>query len=77
MNESPPNQPHIMDVEPRRYSWCSCGLSKKQPFCDGSHGSTGMFPKSVEFTEKKKVSWCVCKATATPPFCDGSHKNFH
>ena len=22
------------------YWWCSCGLSKNQPFCDGSHKTT-------------------------------------
>jgi CDGSH-type Zn-finger protein len=21
----------------KNYSWCSCGKSEKQPFCDGSH----------------------------------------
>ena len=21
----------------KSYYWCSCGKSKKQPFCDGSH----------------------------------------
>ena len=21
----------------KTYYWCGCGLSKKQPFCDGSH----------------------------------------
>lgn len=21
----------------KRYGWCTCGLSKKDPFCDGSH----------------------------------------
>ena len=24
-------------VEEKKYAWCVCGLSKKQPFCDGSH----------------------------------------
>lgn len=24
--------------------WCTCGLSKKQPFCDGSHVGTGFKP---------------------------------
>jgi CDGSH iron-sulfur domain-containing protein 3 len=65
-----------MEVEPGRYLWCSCAASKKQPFCDGSHGSTGMFPKMVVITEKQTVAWCACKATSTPPFCDGTHKNF-
>src|SRR3712207_7012344 len=48
----------------RSYLWCSCSASKKQPFCDGSHGSTGMFPKTVIITEKKTVAWCTCKATS-------------
>ena len=30
--------PYKVKVEKgKTYSWCSCGLSKKQPFCDGSH----------------------------------------
>lgn len=24
--------------------WCTCGLSKKQPLCDGSHVGTGFKP---------------------------------
>ena len=24
----------------KSYYWCACGLSKKQPFCDGSHSGT-------------------------------------
>ncbi|MCR4337861.1 MAG: CDGSH iron-sulfur domain-containing protein [Candidatus Omnitrophica bacterium] len=77
MNQEKKYQPHVMEVEARRYSWCSCGLSQKQPFCDGSHGSTGMFPKTVSFDKPQKVSWCTCKATSTPPFCDGTHKSIH
>jgi CDGSH-type Zn-finger protein len=68
--------PHTVEVTARRYAWCSCGGSKKQPFCDGSHGSTGMFPKIIEFTETKTVTFCGCKATSTPPFCDGTHAKF-
>ncbi len=66
--------PIILETEPRSYAWCSCGLSTKQPFCDGSHGPTGMLPKHVVVEEKKKIAWCACKLTSTPPFCDGSHK---
>lgn len=77
MTEESHNHPFILDAEPRSYSWCSCGLSKKQPFCDGAHGPTGMVPKVVYITEKKKVAWCGCKGTGTPPFCDGTHKNIH
>ncbi|MCB9771922.1 MAG: CDGSH iron-sulfur domain-containing protein [Candidatus Omnitrophica bacterium] len=68
--------PYSVEVEARRYSWCSCGYSKKQPFCDGNHGESGFFPKTITFTEKQTVIFCGCKATANPPFCDGSHKHF-
>ncbi|HEX4975029.1 MAG TPA: CDGSH iron-sulfur domain-containing protein, partial [Pseudomonadales bacterium] len=33
--------PFAVDVEAgKSYFWCSCGQSKKQPFCDGSHTGT-------------------------------------
>ena len=31
-----------------RYKWCSCGLSKNQPWCDGSHIGTEYEP--IRFT---------------------------
>jgi len=68
------NHPFVMHVKPGRYVWCSCGESKKQPFCDGSHGPTGMRPIFVEITEEKQVAWCGCKISSGKPFCDGSHK---
>ena len=67
--------PYVMDVEPGEYSWCACGHSKSQPFCDGSHKTTntGLQPVKVKIEEKKRVAWCGCKHTANQPFCDGSH----
>jgi CDGSH-type Zn-finger protein len=65
--------PFVMDMEPGKYAWCSCGLSKNQPFCDGSHKGTGFTPVIVDIEEPKKVAWCGCKHTQNPPFCDGSH----
>ena len=33
---------NIVSVEVgKRYSWCSCGFSKNQPFCDGTHKKKG------------------------------------
>ena len=58
------------------YWWCACGMSKNQPFCDGSHKGTGLQPVKFETTTKTTVWWCQCKHTATPPLCDGSHKKF-
>ena len=56
------------------YSWCTCGISLKQPFCDGSHKKEGKF-KSLKYlaNESKLVFFCGCKMTKSPPFCDGSH----
>lgn len=67
-----------MPVEVKKgetYSWCSCGKSKNQPFCDGAHKGTGF--KSVKFTAEKDgiVYLCGCKHTKNPPYCDGSHKD--
>ncbi len=68
----------------KTYAWCTCGLSEKQPFCDGKHktlateenGETIMPFKSLKFTaeEDGEVWLCQCKHTKNPPFCDGSHK---
>jgi len=70
------NEPYLILTKPGRYSWCSCGASSKQPFCDGSHDATGMYPKFVEITEEKTIAWCGCKTSGNKPFCDGSHKKF-
>jgi CDGSH-type Zn-finger protein len=66
--------PIVQPAEPGVYSWCACGGSKTQPFCDGSHKGTGFSPVKIEIKEKKNVAWCGCKHSATKPFCDGSHK---
>ena len=67
--------PYAVSVEAgKRYFWCACGRSNKQPFCDGSHKGTGFTPVKFEATESKKVFFCGCKQTQTQPLCDGSHK---
>ena len=68
-------KPIIMDIEPGTYYWCSCGKSKHQPFCDGSHQGTSFVPKRLEIKEKKKIALCTCKHTKNAPLCDGAHKN--
>jgi CDGSH-type Zn-finger protein/mannose-6-phosphate isomerase-like protein (cupin superfamily) len=59
----------------KRYLWCSCGRSKSQPFCDGSHVGTGFLPVAYKAQRDEDVIFCGCKHTATPPFCDGAHSN--
>lgn len=59
----------------KKYFWCSCGKSSKQPFCDGSHVGTNFLPKSFVAEEDEEVFLCQCKQTKNPPFCDGTHKS--
>lgn len=67
--------PIAVDVEAgKTYWWCACGLSKSQPFCDGSHKDSGFQPIAWQADENKQVWFCACKQSANAPFCDGSHK---
>jgi CDGSH iron-sulfur domain-containing protein 3 len=66
--------PAKVELEPGKYYWCACGLSKGQPFCDGSHASTQMQPLAFQVEEKKQVDLCACKHTGRAPYCDGTHK---
>ena len=59
----------------RIYWWCACGLSEKQPFCDGSHKGTGIKPVQYQADKLETVYFCGCKNTRNAPFCDGSHQN--
>ncbi len=58
----------------KTYYWCACGRSAKQPFCDGSHGETGIAPVAYVAEATGKAFFCGCKATKNEPLCDGSHK---
>ncbi len=67
--------PITVDVEAGKiYWWCACGLSKKQPFCDGSHKVTSFTPIEFKPTTSEKVWFCACKRSGKKPMCDGSHK---
>ena len=67
--------PYVMELKPGKYAWCACGLSAKQPYCDGSHKGTGFVPIIEEIEVVKKVAWCGCKISSKVPYCDGSHSN--
>ena len=64
----------VVEVEKNKsYFWCSCGLSSKQPFCDGSHKNSEFSPVKFIADETKKMFFCTCKQTNNQPFCDGMH----
>jgi CDGSH-type Zn-finger protein len=68
------NKPIEKELEAGTYYWCSCGLSRTRPFCDGSHKGSVKSPVQFEITEKKKVWLCNCGRTKTPSYCDGAHE---
>ena len=79
MNQSSNNQQAFSPIEVKLeagkdYFWCTCGKSKSQPFCDGSHKTTEFLPKKFNVSETKQYWLCTCKKTGTAPFCDGTHR---
>ena len=60
----------------QEYHFCTCGKSKSQPFCDGSHVGTSFTPRVIVSEESGDAYLCACKHTSNPPFCDGTHNQF-
>lgn len=60
----------------QEYHFCTCGKSKSQPFCDGSHVGTSFKPRVIVSDEDEEAYLCACKHTRDTPFCDGTHKQF-
>lgn len=55
----------------KKYFWCSCGLSQKQPFCDSSHMHTSFKPLSfIVQQDIREIALCQCKKTSNAPYCD-------
>ena len=67
-------RPAKVTIQPGTHSWCACGQSNGQPFCDGSHKGGAFVPLRFIVAEGKEVFLCMCKQTKSPPYCDGTHK---
>ena len=66
--------PYAVDVEAEKtYHWCACGLSKNQPFCDGTHKGGSIKPIAFKAEKDGKVAFCGCKHSGNGALCDGSH----
>jgi len=71
------NKPVKLALEKdKKYYFCMCGLSSKQPFCDGSHKGSDFTPMAFQCDENKDYYLCQCKHSGNKPYCDGSHKQF-
>ena len=62
-------------VEGKKYAWCACGYSEKQPFCDGAHKKCELRPMVFTAQKTEKAYLCQCKYSKNPPYCDGSHND--
>jgi CDGSH-type Zn-finger protein len=68
--------PYAAEVQSgKSYWWCACGMSKTQPYCDGSHKGSEFSPLEYVAPEDGTVYFCGCKRSGNGALCDGSHKS--
>lgn len=55
----------------KTYRWCSCGMSRSQPLCDGSHRDTRFKPLKFRIeTATDCIHLCGWKLSTMAPFWD-------
>lgn len=67
-------EPSRLNLKPGNFLWCSCGMSKNQPFCDGHHHGTKYKPKLFKVEKEGVYKLCNCKLSKLNHICDNSHK---
>ena len=73
---APPRGPYSVDLEAgRSYFLCTCGQSKKQPFCDGAHNAvnqehgTSFRPRQLKAEKTETISVCGCPESRETGSC--------
>ena len=64
--------PHDVEKD-KSYFWCSCGKSKNQPFCDGSHAGSEFTPFKYVAEKTETKYFCACKKTQNKPSVSYTH----
>lgn len=73
----PQNGPYAVHVEEgREYLWCRCGLSARQPWCDGAHAGTGFAPIAFIAPITAEFYLCGCKRSDNMPYCFGNCRGY-
>ena len=73
LNTSSLNSLTVPLTKGENYLWCACGMSKTQPFCDGSHHGSKFTPLKFLVKRTGNVKLCNCKKSTLTPFCDDTH----
>lgn len=66
-------EPALLTLKEGDYLYCTCGYSRNQPFCDGSHHGTKFQPEKFTIKKEREYKLCQCKLCKKVPFCDNSH----
>ena len=69
------SSPCIKEEKAGKIAWCACGETKNEPYCDGSHktSGSGLRPIIVDISEAGTIAWCRCRQSKNKPYCDGTH----
>ncbi|MCZ6451301.1 MAG: CDGSH iron-sulfur domain-containing protein [Deltaproteobacteria bacterium] len=66
-------QPYVVKQVSKTKAYCMCTRTKTPPFCDGSHATTNITPRILEFDSPNTIAICRCWQSKNRPYCDGTH----
>lgn len=53
--------PELVTLENGPFTWCTCGKSSRQPFCDGTHRQTKFIAVSFKIPASREAWLCSGK----------------